>query len=101
MNEMIQKYVGIVIAIVTIVGYIIGTSSYIIGLESKIESLDAKVEKNAKSGSTALSAYKREQLVIQEFTKTRLPMVLSNSVDVGWIRSTCCSELDNIFLVKE
>jgi len=101
MNEVIQKYIGIIIAAVTIVGYVITTTEYVFGLESKIESLDAKVEKNAKSGSAALSAYKKEQLVLQEFTKARLPMVLSNSVDVGWIRSTCCSELDNIFLVKE
>ena len=101
MGETIQKYVGIVIMLATVIGYVVTSSAYVLGLEAKIEALDASVAKNAKSGSNALAAYKQEQLVLQEFTKARLPMVLSNSVDVGWIRSTCCSELESTYVIKE
>jgi len=101
MGETIQKYAGIVIMLATVIGYVVTSSAYVLGLEAKIEALSASVDKNAKSGSNALAAYKQEQLIMQEFTKARLPMVLSNSVDVGWIRSTCCSELDSVFVIKE
>jgi len=99
MNEVIQKYIGIIIAAVTIVGYVITTTSYIFGLEAKIESLDAKIEKNAKSGSNALKAYKQEQVLMQEVVKARMPMIIKNGVNYNWLRDTCCSEID-IMTVK-
>jgi len=96
MNDMIQKYIGIIIAAVTIVGYVITTTGYIFGLEAKIEMLDAKIEKNAKSGSNALKAYKQEQFLMQEVVKDRIPIVLRNQLNFDWLRETCCDEINTV-----